>query len=124
MKAKNIASIEEESISLIGKNITISGNIASKNGDVEIIGEIKGDCDIDNLTVRESGVVNGNIKGGILKIRGTVNGNISAVTVKIFSTAKIVGDVVYSTLSIEDGADICGVFKREVQKKLTEIKNV
>lgn len=124
MKTKTATSIEEESVSLVGKNLSITGNISSKHGDIEVMGNVKGDCDVENLTIREDGNVTGNIKAESIKIRGTIIGNIIAGSVKIFSTAKITGDVVYSTLSIEDGADICGNFKREVKKVTTEIKNI
>ncbi|QED23660.1 bactofilin family protein [Candidatus Deianiraea vastatrix] len=112
MKAKEAISVEENAISFIGENMSITGNISADKGSVEILGAINGDCNVNNLTVRETGIVTGNVKSEMLKIKGSINGNISAPIVKIFSTAKIHGDIEYGTLSIEDGAEINGNFKR------------
>jgi len=119
-KTKEIMSIEDNSISIISENMNINGDIESFSGSVEVLGQVVGNCNIKNLTIRETGFLKGNIIGESVKIKGNVEGNIEVKVLKIFSTAKIIGDISYTTLSIEDGADINGNCKRFQ----TEVSNI
>ena len=116
-KIREDISVQDKSISFISENIIINGSISSNSGSVEVLGQVNGDCNIANLTVRESGIINGNVSGSQIKIRGTINGNIKADAVKVFANAKIIGDIVYNTLSIEDGATLNGTCKRADMEK-------
>jgi len=111
-KNNNDVQNADKSVSFIAENVIIEGSITSNTGIVEILGNIKGDCMIENLTIREVGFVKGKITGNIVKIKGTVEGNIEAKVLRIFSTGKILGDISYDILSIEDGAEIHGLLKK------------
>jgi cytoskeletal protein CcmA (bactofilin family) len=56
--------------------------------------------------------VRGSIAGEAVRICGAVNGQIKGTTVTLAKTAKVVGDVMHQTLSIEPGAFFEGQCRR------------
>jgi cytoskeletal protein CcmA (bactofilin family) len=78
--------------------------------------KIKGDliCNVvsRSITVGEGADVRGAISGEAVRICGSVNGQIKGTTVTLAKTAKVVGDVMHQTLSIEPGAFFEGQCRR------------
>jgi cytoskeletal protein CcmA (bactofilin family) len=111
-KKIKLTSNEQDSITIIGKNFAIKGDVISNTGDVDILGIVNGNCKIKKLLIREDGVLNGNIKSEHLIIQGRVNGNIDAEKVSILATGRVFGDIFYKVLKIEDGAMIEGSVKK------------
>lgn len=93
--------------SIISTNLTITGHM-NTNGDVQIDGTIDGDVQSKQITLGESGVVNGAIVADLARISGTVNGSITARVVELGRAAKITGDINHFSLAIEPGAFIQG----------------
>lgn len=116
-KIKDDISMQDKAVSFIAENVIITGDVQSKAGVVEILGTVNGNCNIDNLTIRETGLINGDVTGDVVKIKGRVNGNISGNSVIILANATVVGDIGYVNLSVEDGADIDGKCKRKKESE-------
>lgn len=79
--------------------------------DVEIEGDCEGSISTLNgksISVEISGTVVGELTSENIKVRGLVNGNINASNglVHFASTAVCTGQVLYSRLSIEEGAEL------------------
>jgi len=96
---------------IIARDLVIEGEISSA-GLIEIEGHIKGLVKGNSVILREEGFVEGTIIAESLSIRGRFEGNIKAKSLNIANKAKIIGDIEYGSLSVEDGACIDGQFKR------------
>jgi len=96
---------------IIARDLTIEGQVDSK-GLIEIEGNIRGTINGNSIIIREEGVVEGNIFSEFLNIRGRFQGTIKAKNISVSSKAKIIGDIEYGSLAVEDGASIDGQFKK------------
>ena len=103
--------------SIISSNMTITGHM-NTNGDAQIDGTIDGDVQSKQITLGESGVVNGAIVADLARISGTVNGSITARVVELGRAAKITGDINHFSLAIEPGAFIQGQLTHVDEQKL------
>jgi cytoskeletal protein CcmA (bactofilin family) len=93
--------------SIISASLRIVGNLVSA-GDVQVDGIVDGDVKSRTLTISHGAAVNGAIEADNVYIQGEVNGQITAENVALGVTARVVGDVVHSTLVIESGAFLEG----------------
>src|SRR5262245_6581439 len=97
--------------SIISSDLKIKGDLIC-NGDIQIDGTIEGDVVSRSITVGEGADVRGSVSGEAVRICGAVNGQIKGTTVTLAKTAKVVGDVLHQTLSIEPGAFFEGQCRR------------
>jgi cytoskeletal protein CcmA (bactofilin family) len=94
--------------SIISANLRVTGDLVSE-GDIQIDGVIEGDVRSDSVTVGEYAVVSGGIEAQIINVSGTIKGQINGKVVQLSSTAKVTGDIVHESLSVEAGAFIQGL---------------
>jgi cytoskeletal protein CcmA (bactofilin family) len=99
------------SLSLVGAEMTISGDVASE-GALHVDGRIDGHVRCTNLCQSESGVISGNIVADEARVAGLVEGTVSARTVLIEANGRVAGDVAYDTISIAAGAQVEGRLAR------------
>lgn len=107
-------------LSVIQKEVVISGNIASESA-LEIAGRVDGDIKCVSLILQEGGSVVGNIAAERAEIYGEVKGEIKARNVICGKTAKIIGDITHQSIHIENGAFVdgnCRKYISEEQPKL------
>jgi len=95
---------------IIARDLKIEGEIISA-GLIEIEGVVKGTIKGNSVILREEGYVEGTIIAESLSIRGKFDGTIRAQNISITSKAKVIGNIEYGSLSVEDGASIDGQFK-------------
>ena len=95
---------------IIARDLKIEGEIISA-GLIEIEGVVKGTIKGNSVILREEGYVEGTIIAESLSIRGKFDGTIRAKNISITSKAKVIGNIEYGSLSVEDGASIDGQFK-------------
>ncbi len=113
---------KQQPSSIISASLKIVGDLISE-GDVQVDGIIEGDVKTGTLTVSENATVKGQVQAKTIHVHGSVTGQINAHTVKLGSTAKVVGDIVHAILTIEAGASLQGNCKRlEAEKKPAEEK--
>jgi cytoskeletal protein CcmA (bactofilin family) len=93
--------------SLIAENVTLQGDVAT-DGDVHLDGVLTGDMRVRELTIGEGGTVEGSIEAENVEIRGRVVGTVTAKSVRLYSTARIEGDITHAQLAIETGAHFEG----------------
>lgn len=101
------------SLSLIGGELTVSGDIES-GGQLHIEGRVDGNVHCAGLGQTESGIIAGDIRADEARIGGLVEGNVTAGTVTIEATGRVMGDVAYDTISIAAGARVEGRLARRV----------
>jgi cytoskeletal protein CcmA (bactofilin family) len=101
---------------IIGKNITIRGNLTGAE-DLVVEGRIEGTVTLSNhLTVETSGVVEADLDIEDLTVNGAVHGDIRASrSVSINADAKVVGNIRAPRIIIEDGARFKGRVEMDVQ---------
>src|SRR5476651_2671696 len=81
--------------SLIAENVSLQGDLTS-DGDVQLDGAVRGDMKVAHLSIGETGQVEGVITADSVEVRGRVAGAISARTVKLYSTARVDGDITHA----------------------------
>lgn len=101
------ASGKNGTLSFIGSEVTISGNI-SGNGDIHLDGAVEGDIHCANLILGIGGRIKGNMNAERITLAGTVTGTINARTLIVEKSARINGDLSYESVSIETGAQVEG----------------
>lgn len=104
----------------IGKNVTITGQIFSRE-DIIIDGEVEGTVEAaeNKLTIGPNGKVKATIHARDVVIIGSVQGNVEATErVDIRKDARLLGDIRTARIVIEDGA----VFKGSIDIVKTEVK--
>jgi cytoskeletal protein CcmA (bactofilin family) len=97
--------------SIISPDLRINGDMVC-SGDIQIDGWVEGDIQSRNVTVGEGATVHGAIQAENVKICGIVNGQIRADNVVLEKTARVTGDILHKSLSIEQGAFLEGMCKR------------
>lgn len=98
--------------SIIAADMRVLGDLETE-GDVQVDGRVDGDLRTRTVTIGKSATVNGAIHGETIRISGTVNGEIRGTAVILTDTAKVIGDIHHKTLSIDAGAFLQGLCKRE-----------
>ncbi len=118
--SRSPASTKQQQVpSIISTNLRIVGNLISE-GDVQVDGIIEGDVRSRTLTVSEGATVTGQIQAETVRIRGNTLGRIIAKNVELGPTAKVVGDIVHTVISIESGAYLEGQCKHLEKEKMVE----
>jgi cytoskeletal protein CcmA (bactofilin family) len=107
-----------KSSNVLGRDVTISGELTFQNDlviDGNVTGKISAVSEDDRsqtsgvLTIGENAVIQAEITSRKAIIRGSVEGNISvSESITLGSTAKLFGDIVARTLTVEPGATFIG----------------
>ncbi len=97
--------------SIISKDTTITGNIASP-GTIQIEGKVIGDIECHELALGEGGEIRGQTKCEVAAIHGTVTGELQVANVAIAASAVISGDIIHENISIEAHARVEGQLVR------------
>ena len=109
--------------SLISADLTIVGNL-NCTGDIQIDGRVEGDIKSKTVTIGENANVKGSISADRATLLGSVEGQTRADQVVIAKSAKVVGDIVHRTLSVESGAILdghCRRFESQEQQESSKI---
>ena len=98
--------------SLISETVSIDG-IVNSSGAIDIAGLIKGPVTSDEVVIKETGSISGEVEAERVEIFGLLDGKISSQNVVIGSTGVVKGDITFGqNLRTEEGADIEGFIKK------------
>lgn len=97
--------------SLIGRGLAVSGDLHS-DGEVQVDGEVVGDVNCHQLVVGEGAHVRGEIIAEQVTIRGEVQGRVRGTEVSLSRSAKVIGDILHRSLSMEAGAHLEGQVRK------------
>ena len=123
LKSSSMEGPRSEETTIISRGVKIEGKITS-DGNIRVDGDIKGDIiSQNNVTVGESGQVNGQINANIISIGGKVIGTVSAKE-KLALEAKgnLKGDIFTKTLVVEAGAKFDGNSKMGDSRNFPDTK--
>ncbi len=104
---KRAAPMKSSVPSIISADVIMHGNI-NAGGEVQFDGNMEGDIKAASLIVGEKASVKGEIMCERVTIRGKVEGGIRAKQVTLAATAHIMGDIIHSSLAVENGAHFEG----------------
>ena len=91
-----------QSISTIGEDLTITGNVTSK-GELHVNGRVQGDVHCVALVLGENAQVEGSVVAEDVMVRGRLIGSVHALRVMLQSTAYVEGNLFHKSLSLEQG---------------------
>lgn len=97
--ADETASGETGQVSLIGADLTVTGNIEASD-DLVIEGRVDGDVKCSTLIIGENGHVIGNIHAERVRLSGHVEGTVNTHDLAVESGARISGEILYSRLRV------------------------
>ena len=86
------------SISTIGEDLTITGNVTSK-GELHVNGRVQGDVHCAALILGENAQVEGSVVAQDVMVRGRLIGSVRALRVVLQSTAYVEGNLFHKSLS-------------------------
>ena len=95
-------------VSTIEEDLTIKGNISSKDGNVDVKGKVVGDVTAQSVLVHGSGSIEGVLAARKIAIQGTHKGSLKCDDLTFSSTARVEADVSAQTMTTESGAKILG----------------
>lgn len=95
--------------SMIGTEMQINGNVTLNSGLI-VYGKIYGDVSTEGpVRVATTGIVIGNITASDIHINGRVEGNVTVANRAVLGEKSVlIGDLVYHSLLIEEGAQFEG----------------
>ena len=115
MDADGQDDIESKSVSVIGPNITITGNIEAIGdphmADLQIEGKVTGDIRCATVILTEGSSVSGSIFADRVRVSGRVDGGIDTKDLAVEPTARVTGDVTYDRLRVAAGGIVQGTMK-------------
>ena len=96
--------------SIICADMKINGSVLSE-GALQVDGQVEGDVSAQDITIGASGMITGEVKAEVVTVKGTIKGSIRGRKVELESGAKVEGDIVHTSLSIQANA----VFEGQVK---------
>lgn len=98
--------------SIIGSDIVVTGNI-SATVDLHVDGKIAGDISCATLVQGADSEIRGCITAETARLAGLVDGAVNARDLIVERTARIMGDVAYENITIEQGGQVVGRFSHQ-----------
>lgn len=109
-KADKTDAADRAQVSVIGADITITGNIEA-SVDLHIEGRVIGDVRCATLILGETSKISGGIQAERVRVAGTVEGSIETRDLAVEASARVTGELVYGRLRVANGAVIEGTLK-------------
>lgn len=97
--------------STIGEDLFITGDVTSKSA-LHIDGHVQGDVHCASLVLGENSEIEGNVVAEDIVIRGRLIGSVRGVRVILQSTCHVEGDLLHTSLAMEQGAYFDGKSRR------------
>ena len=104
--------------SIICSDMKISGSVSSE-GALQVDGNVDGDVTAQDITIGASGMITGEVKAEVVTVKGTIKGSIRGRKVELETGAKVEGDIVHTSLSIQPNA----VFEGQVKHASDPLKD-
>ena len=96
--------------SVFGADVVVVGNITA-TADLHIDGRVEGDVNCGNLAQGADSQIFGSVTADTARIAGTIEGAVRAKQLTVERSARIIGDVEYEAITIENGGHVEGRMK-------------
>jgi len=114
-RSRTIDEFTKPTGTIVGKGFTIEAArfVCNEAEAMRVDGTIIGNIEIDGvLNISDSGHVDGHVNAGSVRVAGRVTGNINCSNaLHLASTADVKGDVLTTTLIVDDGAVMLGRYR-------------
>jgi cytoskeletal protein CcmA (bactofilin family) len=97
--------------SVIGPDMIVTGNVRA-TADLHIDGGIEGDVQCGNLVQGSESRIVGGVTADTARIAGSIEGSVCVKHLTVERSARIIGDVEYEDITIENGGHVDGRLKR------------
>ncbi|MEO0467316.1 MAG: polymer-forming cytoskeletal protein [Pseudomonadota bacterium] len=104
--------------SIICSDMKINGSVTSE-GALQVDGAVEGDVSAQDIVIGASGVITGEVKAEVITVKGTIRGSIRGRKVELETGAKVEGDILHTSLSIQPNA----VFEGQVKHATDPLQN-
>jgi cytoskeletal protein CcmA (bactofilin family) len=104
--------------SIICADMKINGSVYSE-GALQVDGHVEGDVTAQDITIGASGTITGEVIAEVITVKGTIKGSIRGRKVELETGAKVEGDIVHTSLTIQANA----VFEGQVKHATDPLKN-
>ncbi|MEW9922140.1 polymer-forming cytoskeletal protein [Marimonas sp. MJW-29] len=94
--------------SVIEEELTLEGNITSKEGTVEVKGKVLGNVVAASVVLHQRGAIDGALTATSVSLEGSYQGSLKCEDLRVASTATVKGDVSSRTMTTESGAKLVG----------------
>jgi cytoskeletal protein CcmA (bactofilin family) len=108
-RSSSAASMQHEP-SFIGRDTTVDGHINSA-GELHVDGTVRGSIQAKLCVIDMAGIVQGEVSGEVVHVRGRVIGPIQGSSIFIYAGAHVEGEVFHDSISIENGAYVYGTIR-------------
>ena len=111
MPTGRVRNLSPPSVSTIGKELVITGNVTSK-GAIQLEGQLQGDVHCASLVLGENSQLEGGVIADDVVLRGRLIGSVRALRVTLQSNCHVEGDLIHQNLVVEQGAFFEGKSRR------------
>jgi cytoskeletal protein CcmA (bactofilin family) len=95
---------------VLGADVVITGNVTA-TADLHIDGRVEGDVHCGNLAQGTDSQIFGSVTAETARIAGTIEGAVRVKQLTVERSARIIGDVEYHVITIENGGHVEGRMK-------------
>ncbi|MEM7291238.1 MAG: polymer-forming cytoskeletal protein [Pseudomonadota bacterium] len=96
---------------IIQEDLTIQGNLVTKDGEVSIGGHVQGDVQAKTVEILVSGNVKGAVDATEVVVSGVLNGSFNCKSLALEENANVEADVTAGTMTMSSGAKVSGHVK-------------
>ena len=114
---------EPSSPSLIGDDLTITGNIISQ-GEIQVNGNVQGDIHCSSLVVGEDAEISGSVVADDVVVRGRLVGSIRGQRLSLQNSCHVEADISHKSLVIEQGAFFEGKSRRADEPGADQVADI
>ena len=120
-KSKNALTLRGDAAvpTVISTDLSIIGNLISE-GSIDVAGRVEGNINCNELNLRPTGFIKGDVFGKHVKINGEIQGVVKAKQVSIGEKGTVHCFVIYESLAISEGAVIFGQMKHSDRDDISE----
>lgn len=97
--------------SVIGPDMAVTGDVRA-TADLHIDGNIEGDVDCASLVQGPESKIVGGVTADTARIAGSIEGSVRVRHLTVERSARIIGDVEYEDITVENGGHVDGRLKR------------
>jgi cytoskeletal protein CcmA (bactofilin family) len=106
---------------LIDTGLNVKGDLETE-GELQIDGQIVGNISCGHLVIGKDGAVHGDIKADEVVIRGKTEGVIRARRLMLQESARVVGNIFYERMSMEEGAQFIGSSNQPKEETIARVE--
>jgi cytoskeletal protein CcmA (bactofilin family) len=105
---------------LINSGLNVKGNLET-DGELHIDGQIVGNVSCGHLVIGKDSAVRGDIKADEVVVCGKTEGVIRARRIMLQESARVVGNIFYEIMSMDEGAQFIGASNRGKDEAMAQV---